>query len=578
MLKKHKLALFCLFLLILILGANFALAADRWRAPEIQYPSLPFSDIETPQEFIEKIRTGEYSPEQALPLYVKYLYHLFLTISGLIAFGAIVYGGFNYLIAGVSPERTTIAREQITGGILGLIILLSSYLILTTINPQLVIFSMPGLEPPSPPTESPIAGELEKRTYFQIPTGKIIERAVIERNTTDPITGIAKTKLEEARDAAQDLKAKSEELKTLIDGGWEWRFDLCMGPPEPCPVQVQVLGLKDLAAACRCGRTEDCGEPPDNCPATGCDGGCDDAAIAAKISQITTKIEEIKIARQRVKFAQWDLESSLSELSNAGALMSAGCLDLPIPYNEMVNIREIAESEIETLPAWENIQIEIEGKEVNDPATFYCSQPVLAFAQERIPSPSPPAHLPPACPATSPWSSPPSTPTPIPSPPSPTPPSEWQWPVDRGGEKVTQEFGPKRCCDKDSTFPCYSRCPASGLNANVCLHNGIDIGDSGKTLIMAAADGVVEIINKGWGGGYGKYIGIRHGGGIRTLYAHLWGPAEGLQEGQTISKGTVIGYMDDTGYSGGSHLHFTIFINGSWYGKCDTANPRYYLP
>ena len=135
--KKHKLILFLFFVLILVSEANFVLAL------EIQYPPLPFPDVKPPQEFLKTAAPGE-----ILPLYIKYFYHFFIMIAGLIAFGAIVYGGFQYLISAGSPVKMTAAREQITGGILGLIILLSSYLILAVINPQLTIWrpTLPALE------------------------------------------------------------------------------------------------------------------------------------------------------------------------------------------------------------------------------------------------------------------------------------------------------------------------------------------------------------------------------------------------------------------------------------------------
>ncbi|GAI10782.1 unnamed protein product, partial [marine sediment metagenome] len=72
------------------------------------------------------------------------------------------------------------AREQITGGILGLVILLSSYLILATINPQLTILRLPGLEKITlPEIELPEPGEKKLPTYFQIPLGMIIEKTVL---------------------------------------------------------------------------------------------------------------------------------------------------------------------------------------------------------------------------------------------------------------------------------------------------------------------------------------------------------------------------------------------------------------
>lgn len=61
------------------------------------------------------------------------------------AFGVSVLGGARHLTSAGDPTKMSDARDQIFSGILGLIILLASYLILTTINPQLVILKLPGL-------------------------------------------------------------------------------------------------------------------------------------------------------------------------------------------------------------------------------------------------------------------------------------------------------------------------------------------------------------------------------------------------------------------------------------------------
>lgn len=88
-------------------------------------------------------------------------------------------------------------------------------------------------------------------------------------------------------------------------------------------------------------------------------------------------------------------------------------------------------------------------------------------------------------------------------------------------------------------------------------YNGIDIGASIGTPILAAADGEVIISRTGgWNGGYGNYIVIRHANGTQTLYAH--NSRNNVSVGDTVRQGDVIGSVGSTGKSTGSHVHFEI--------------------
>jgi len=91
------------------------------------------------------------------------------------------------------------------------------------------------------------------------------------------------------------------------------------------------------------------------------------------------------------------------------------------------------------------------------------------------------------------------------------------------------------------------------------FHNGIDIGAASGTPVLAVDGGMV--IFKGWSGNYGNLIQIDHGGGAMiTWYAHLSSFA--INTGATVKKGEVIGYVGNTGYSTGPHLHFEVHVNG----------------
>lgn len=69
---------------------------------------------------------------------VARIYQFGLGIAGLAALASIVYGAFKYVLSAGNIVEQKDARDQITQAILGLVLLFGSYLILKTINPQLV--------------------------------------------------------------------------------------------------------------------------------------------------------------------------------------------------------------------------------------------------------------------------------------------------------------------------------------------------------------------------------------------------------------------------------------------------------
>ena len=62
-------------------------------------------------------------------------------------------------------------------------------------------------------------------------------------------------------------------------------------------------------------------------------------------------------------------------------------------------------------------------------------------------------------------------------------------------------------------------------------------------------------------GGYGNVLVMRHNGGITTWFAHLSGFARGLARGTRVSQGDVIGFVGQTGWATGPHLHYEFRIN-----------------
>ena len=95
-------------------------------------------------------------------------------------------------------------------------------------------------------------------------------------------------------------------------------------------------------------------------------------------------------------------------------------------------------------------------------------------------------------------------------------------------------------------------------------HAGIDIPMPAGTPIRAARSGVVEITgNNSTMGfrGYGNFVMVDHGGGMKTFYAHCQSVA--VSKGQKVMQGQIVGYVGSTGRSTANHLHFEVRVNNS---------------
>ena len=91
-------------------------------------------------------------------------------------------------------------------------------------------------------------------------------------------------------------------------------------------------------------------------------------------------------------------------------------------------------------------------------------------------------------------------------------------------------------------------------------HTGVDYAAPAGTPVMSIGDGVV--IAKGYKGGGGNTIKIRHNSIYTTAYLHLSKFASNIKEGTHVSQGQVIGYVGSTGSSTGPHLDFRVWKNG----------------
>ena len=121
-----------------------------------------------------------------------------------------------------------------------------------------------------------------------------------------------------------------------------------------------------------------------------------------------------------------------------------------------------------------------------------------------------------------------------------------QWPLPVAGT-ITSQFGHR----------------VDPITGEVSSHTGTDIACAEGTPILAAADGTVTVANSldSWGGSYGYYIQIDHGGGLEPLYAHCSSIC--VTTGQQVQAGEVIGYVGHTGRATGNHLHLEVSVDGN---------------
>lgn len=90
------------------------------------------------------------------------------------------------------------------------------------------------------------------------------------------------------------------------------------------------------------------------------------------------------------------------------------------------------------------------------------------------------------------------------------------------------------------------------------MHWGVDVRSPCRRRVYAVASG--RVITRGWRGGAGRMISIRHHSGLVSRYMHLSRYA--VRRRSRVRRGQVIGYIGTTGMSTGCHLHFEMLRNG----------------
>src|SRR3989344_8782609 len=127
MLKSYKKYLFLFALIFLFLTVSHAVFAL-----ENTYPAIPFGG-------------GPLTNDSTLPDIIKYFFGLSIALAGIIGVLSIVIAGITMLISAGNPGAVGAARERIFGSILGIILLMFSVTLLSTINPALIGPNQPAL-------------------------------------------------------------------------------------------------------------------------------------------------------------------------------------------------------------------------------------------------------------------------------------------------------------------------------------------------------------------------------------------------------------------------------------------------
>jgi murein DD-endopeptidase MepM/ murein hydrolase activator NlpD len=91
-------------------------------------------------------------------------------------------------------------------------------------------------------------------------------------------------------------------------------------------------------------------------------------------------------------------------------------------------------------------------------------------------------------------------------------------------------------------------------------HKGVDYAAPSGTPIVATGDATVEL--RGWKGGYGRVVYLKHDRKYRTVYGHMSRFAKGLRVGDRVKQGQVIGYVGQSGLATGPHLHYELQVDG----------------
>lgn len=86
--------------------------------------------------------------------YLQTIINIAIGVTGAISVIMLIIGGLQYILSSVSETAKKDAKDRITNSITAILIILSGYLILNTINPNLVNLSLPPIQKPTAPANT----------------------------------------------------------------------------------------------------------------------------------------------------------------------------------------------------------------------------------------------------------------------------------------------------------------------------------------------------------------------------------------------------------------------------------------
>ncbi len=103
-------------------------------------------------------------------------------------------------------------------------------------------------------------------------------------------------------------------------------------------------------------------------------------------------------------------------------------------------------------------------------------------------------------------------------------------------------------------------------------HQGIDYAAPRGTPIWSVADG--EVIFKGYSGGFGRLVKIRHNNGYVSYYGHLSRFGGGIGVGKRVKQKQILGYVGSSGLATGPHLDYRLRVDGRFVDPLRVKFPK----